>query len=129
MKSNHILGSLMIIAIIAVLPILLYQSHAKFGGGLDLFILYFFFWIVLSITTPFWILVEKFGVVPDKLQFLSTSLTLLNLFFGLYGLHLIFFKQLARPSPFITCLLVLNLVWGILLLMTLRSKKRNRSHT
>ena len=124
MKSNNIFWTLLVLTIIAVLPILLYQSHAKFGGSLDLFMVYFLLWIVIIITTPFWILVERLGVAPDNLQFLSTSLTLLNLYFGLYGLHLIFFKQFAKPSPLIICLLVLNLVWSILLFMTLRSKKR-----
>ena len=124
MKSNHIFWSLMLLVMIVFLPNLFCHNNTKLGSGPDLFALYLLLWIILSITTPFFLLLEGIGAVAGNLQFLSTFLMSLNFYFGLYGLHLFISKEFAKPSPLVICLFLLNLVWAILLLITLRSKKR-----
>ena|ERR1700722_8202733 len=124
MKTNHIFWSLMLLAIIVFLPNLFYHPNAKLGGGPDIFLMYLLLWIILSVATPFQLLLERIGVLQGNFKFLSTFLMLLNLYFGLYGLHLIISKEFAKPSTLAICLLLLNLVWGALLFIMLRSKKR-----
>jgi hypothetical protein len=128
MKTNHIFWSLMLLAIIVFLPNLFYHPHAKLGGGPDIFLMYVLLWIILSVATPFQLLLERIGVVQGKFQFLSTFLMLLNFYFGLYGLHLFISKEFPKPSTLAIFLLILNLVWCVLLFVRLRSKKRLDPH-
>jgi hypothetical protein len=128
MKTNHIFWSLMLLAIIAFLPNLLYHPNTKLGAGPDLFALYLLIWIILSIATPFLLMLARFGLVPGNLRFLSTFLTLSSLYFGLYGLHLIISKEFVTNTPLAIGLFSLNLVWGILLFLTLQRKKTGRPY-
>jgi hypothetical protein len=127
MKSNHIFWALTLLAIIVFLPSLFWHTNAKLGIGPNLVLIYLLIWIVLSITTPFLLMLERIGAVPGEHPFIFTLLSLLNFYFGLYGLYLIFSKELAKPTPLTICLFTLNLVWSVAIFITLRSKKGNRS--
>ena len=124
MKSNHILWSLIVLAIIVFLPNLLYHPSSKLGGGPEIFALYLLLWIVLSITSPFLLLLEAIGVIPGNRRFLLTFLIFINLYFGVQGLYLVFRKEFAYPSLITASLFVLNLIWSLLLFITIRSKNR-----
>jgi hypothetical protein len=126
MKSNHVFWASMLLAIIVFIPNLFCHSNAKLGIGPNLVLIYLVFWIILSIITPFLLILEKIGAIPGEHPFIFTLLSFLNFYFGLYGLHLFFSKELAKPSPLIIFLFTLNLGWGIAIFITLRSKKRNR---
>ena len=127
MKSIHIFWALLLLAIIVFLPNLACHSNAKLGFGPNLVLIYLLFWIVLSVITPFLLMLKKIGAIPGEHPFIFTLLSLLNFYFGLYGLYLILSKELGKPAPLSICLFTLNLIWGVVIFITLRLKKGNRS--
>ena len=129
MKSIHIFWSFLLLAIVVFLPNLSCHSNAKLGNGPNLVLIYLLFWIILSVITPFLLMLKKIEAIPGEYPFIFTLLSLLNFYFGLYGLYLILSKEFAKPTPLTICLFTLNLVWGVAIFITLQLKKANKSRS
>ena len=128
MRLTHIFWSLLVLAVMILLPRLLFLNHGKLQGGPEIFGSYLVLWWTIDAVSPLALVIAKARRMPLREKFFFTLLATLNLYFGLIGIYYLNAQavtQIYRVS-FVLCLL--NLVWtGIIAYYQLRPKAINHS--
>jgi hypothetical protein len=116
MRLIHIFWSLLALAVLILLPILLFWHRGKLNGGPEIFATFLLFWWLVDGLTPIVLILAWIKKRPIRHQFLFTFLAVLNLFFGLRG---VFYFLLARnilEFRISFLLFLLNLTWSVIII-------------
>ena len=127
MRLNHIFWSLVVVALIIVLPTLLFLNHGKLQGGPELFGTFLILWWAIDALTPLILIVAWVKKISLCEKFLFTLLVTLNLYFGLMGIYHMLQVGSVQLYPISFILFLLNFGWaGIIAFFQLRQRQTAR---
>jgi hypothetical protein len=87
MRLTHIFWSLVVLAIMIILPTLLFLNHGKLQGGPEIFGAFLIFWWAIDALTPIMLIAAWLRKSSLQKKFFYTFLAVLNLYFGLMGIY------------------------------------------
>ena len=121
MRLIHIFWSLLALAVLILLPTLLFGHRGKLNGGPEIFASFLLFWWLLDGLTPIALILAWLKKRPLRRQFLFTLLAILNLYFGLRGVFYFLREGNMLEFKFSFLIFLLNLTWaGIIVYTQLR---------
>ena len=121
MRLIHIFWSLLALAVVILLPIVLFSHRGKLNGGPEIFASFLLFWWLLDGLTPLALILVWLKKRPLRNQFLFTLLAVLNLYFGLMGVFYLLREGNMLEFKFSFIIFLLNLTWaGIIVYAQLR---------
>lgn len=112
MKLSHIFWSLAVLALMIVLPTLLFLNHGKLQGGPEIFGTFLIFWWAADILAPIMLIIAWIQKSSLQKKFLFTLLAILNLYFGLMGIYHMLQGGSVHLYPTSFALFLFNLVWA-----------------
>lgn len=115
MRLIHIFWALLVLAVMIVLPIVLFLNRGKLNGGPEILGTFFVFWWLIDGLTPIALIVAWLKKRPLRRRFLFTLLAVLNLYFGLMGIF--YFLRAGNIPEYKLSFLVflLNLTWSVII--------------
>ena len=112
MRLTHIFWSLAVLAIMIVLPTLLFLNHGKLQGGPEIFGAFLIFWWAIDALTPMMLIAAWVKKSSIREKFFFTLLAILNLYFALMGIYHMLQGGSVHLYPISFALFLFNFVWG-----------------
>ena len=88
------------------------NSNSKLGNSFNLFTIFVLFWTVTSFISPIIVGIRLFRKMKMQNSFLYIFLSVLNLYFGGYGITKLLSSTVQKDFHTAFFLLLLNLIWG-----------------
>ena len=117
MKLMHIFWSLLILVLLIYFPWIFYRTNGKFHGGAELYALFILVWLIISIVSPITLTICVTRIFMRDIRFWLTLLMVFNLFYGAYVTFLIIYHQILKVFSFALTASLLNILWGILIVI------------
>ena len=115
MRLIHIFWALFVLAVVILLPIVVFSNRGKLNGGPEILATFLTFWWLVDGLTPIALILAWLRKRPLRHQFLFTLLAVLNLYFGLRGVF--YFIHVGNILEYKLSFLIflLNLTWSAII--------------